>query len=88
MPSIILSPSVTNCYIDLQQKDKAYCKKLNELLKDITRHPTTGLGCPEQLKGAGGNIYSRRINQKDRLVYRIEETGCVTLLQITGHYFR
>lgn len=84
--SITFSDALMGLYIDLQQKDKVYCKRLNTLIKETQRHPTTGLGSPEQLKGTGGNVWSRRVTQKDRLIYRIEGTGVVTVLQIQGHY--
>jgi len=50
-------------------------------------HPRTGTGQVEQLKGYGGDVYSRRINQEHRLVYRIyDDVVEVLVLSAFGHY--
>ena len=63
-------------------KDRAYWReknnlkiinKIKELLKDIQKHPFTGLGKPEPLKGDYSGFWSRRIDQEHRLVYTIDE---------------
>lgn len=66
---------------------KAY-EKAMLLIDDIRQHPTTGLGKPESLKYEGGNVFSRRITQKHRLVYRINDKS-ITVLVISakGHYY-
>ena len=66
------------------QGDKKTLDKINALLKDISRHPFNGLDKPEALKGAQG-VWSRRVNEKDRLVYEIHEDGIV-IKQCRGHY--
>ena len=45
--------------------------KLAKLLEEIAEHPRTGTGQVESLKGYDGSIYSRRITQRHRIVYRI-----------------
>ncbi len=61
--------------------------KIVNLLKDILRHPTSGIGKPERLKHKGIPTYSRRINDKDRLVYEYDEASeVVKLLSCRGHY--
>lgn len=85
MPNVTFTESAMDAYIAVQEKDLRTLKKLNALLKDIRRHPDSGIGQVERLKGEG-NRYSRRINQKDRLVYTIEEDGCAVIQQIMGHY--
>lgn len=55
------------------QTDKKTLKKVNELLKDIERHPFEGLGKPEPLKGDLTGYWSRRIDQKNRIVYKVSE---------------
>lgn len=52
--------------------DKATLKKIQKLLNELMEHPTTGTGQPEMLKH-NLRLYSRRINQKHRLVYSIKE---------------
>ena len=63
--------------------------KLSKLLEEISEHPRTGTGQVEQLRGYDGNIYSRRITQEHRLIYRIfEQEVQVIVLATYGHYLR
>ncbi len=72
-------------YVYWQQIDKKILKKINELIKDITRSPYDGIGKPEPLKHALSGFWSRRITDEHRLVYRIE--GPVILIaQARYHY--
>lgn len=67
--------------------DKAILKKLAILLKELIEHPTTGTGNPEEMKYDFSGCWSRRINQKHRLVYKIEDAVVtVIVLQARGHY--
>ena len=62
---------------------------INSLIKDIQRDPFKGLGKPEPLKFTLQGCWSRRINQEDRLVYRVTgsgETKQVEILQCRYHY--
>lgn len=59
-------------------------KKLDRLLNELREHPKTGTGRPELLKGDLEGLYSRRINQKHRLVYGIKE-NIVTVLVLSAH---
>jgi toxin YoeB len=62
-------------------------KKLAALLFELVEHPTTGTGHPEQLSGDRTGQWSRRINQKHRLVYMIDDDKVVVLLlSAYGHY--
>ena len=69
-------------YIYWQAQDKKTLKKINSLLKDISRNPFKGMGKPEPLKGGD---WSRRINEKDRLVYAISD-DVIYIKQCKGHY--
>jgi len=64
--------------------------KLAKLLEEIVEHPRTGTGQVEPLKGYDGNVYSRRLTQKHRIVYWIyEDTIEVLVLSVLsayGHY--
>ena len=61
-------------------------KKINELIKDIERNGVlNGIGKPEKLTNNLTGLYSRRINDKDRLVYKIEN-DFIIILQCKGHY--
>lgn len=67
--------------------DKATLKKLAALLNELTEHPRTGAGNPEEMKYDFAGCWSRRINKKHRLVYRIEEKKVtVIILKASGHY--
>ena len=70
-------------YCGLQSKDKKMIKKINELIKDAQRNPFYGLGKPERLKSA--NAWSRRIDDKNRLVYSVEN-DCIVINGCMNHY--
>ena len=55
-----------------QTEDRKTLRKINTLLKDIERNGNEGIGKPEPLTGDLSGFWSRRINQKDRLVYALE----------------
>ncbi len=56
-----------------------------DLMETVLRDPFTGVGKPEPLKHLGGNVWSRRINEADRLVYEVFEDR-VEFLQARYHY--
>ncbi len=57
-------------YIYWQANEKKILKRVNELLKDIQRNPTSGIGKPEPLKYDLAGYWSRRIDREHRLVYQ------------------
>ncbi|ATO44561.1 Txe/YoeB family addiction module toxin [Loigolactobacillus coryniformis] len=60
-------------YVEWQNQDRKTLKKINNLLKEIERHGVTGgSGKAEKLKSDYSGWYSRRIDAKNRLVYKIE----------------
>ena len=74
-------------YLYWQKIDKSKIKRINELLKDISRSPYEGIGKPEPLKHHLIGRWSRRINQEHRLVYEVIETDNVILIHsLKGHY--
>jgi toxin YoeB len=67
--------------------DKSCSKKIKKLLVELEEHPTKGTGKPEQLKHDPLERWSRRINGKHRLVYRIfEDQKIVEIHQLKDHY--
>ena len=65
----------------------AYVKRINELLRDAIRNPFEGLGKPEPLRFDLAGCWSRRINQEDRLVYKVDERSeALIVLQCRYHY--
>lgn len=72
-------------YLNWQNEDKKTLKKINCLLKDISRNGTDSrLGKSELLKGRKG--YSKRIDAKNRLVYDFSTNGDVIIISCKGHY--
>lgn len=77
-----------NDYIYWQGQDKKTLKKINQLLKDIERNGNLdGIGKPEPLLGNLQGFYSRRINEKDRLVYVVDSEG-LNIISCRYHYSR
>ena len=69
-------------YVYLQTEDRKTLKKVNQLIEYICRNGNEGIGKPEPLRGDLSGFWSRRINDKDRLVYRIDDAnvyiiGCI-----------
>jgi len=59
-------------YLYWQTQDKKTIKKINDLIKDIKRNGHDGIGRPEPLKHDLAGLWSREIDKKNRLVYRLE----------------
>jgi toxin YoeB len=60
-------------YLYWQTQDKKTLSKINKLLKDIDRNGYHSIGKPEPLKGNFSGYWSVRIDDKNRIVYRIKE---------------
>lgn len=82
----IFSPKSWSDYIELQDEDKRTLKKINQLIKDIKRNGNTGIGNPEPLKDNLSGWWSREIDKKNRIIYRITDDNDIEILQIKGHY--
>jgi len=65
--------------------NKQIQKKISELIEDIKLHPEKGLGKPEQLKYGYSGFWSRRIDNENRVIYRINN-GLLEILSLRGHY--
>jgi len=73
-------------YEDLRLKDKNLHKALCRLLKEMLRDdPRTGIGKPEPLKHNLSGLWSRRISQKDRVIYKYDK-DYIYIFAIGGHY--
>ena len=71
----------------MREKDKKLHKALCKVLKDMLRSdgPSAGIGKPEALKHNLSGLWSRRISQKDRLIYRFDEKA-IYIFALGGHY--
>jgi len=67
-------------------QDKKTIKRINNLIEDIERNGHDGIGKPEQLRGNLSGWWSRRIDDKNRLVYRLVSDEAVEIYQCKGHY--
>ena len=72
-------------YLYWQHQDKKTLRRINALLKDIDRHPLSGIGKPELLTGNLKGYWSRRIDDLNRIVYRIKD-GRIEIIQCGSHY--
>ena len=68
-----------------QENDRKLFRRLVTLLKDIERSPFTGIGKPEPLKGPLSGFWSRRLDEANRIVYRMEG-DTLDVIQCRGHY--
>ena len=64
-------------YVHWQTQDKKTIKRINQLLKDIDRNGYDGIGKPEALVEDLSGWWSRRIDDTNRLVYRIENNKII-----------
>jgi len=71
----------------LKPGDKANIKKLEKILIELSETPFKGIGNPELLKHELSGFWSRKINKKDRLIYKVEEQiVTVFVISAIGHY--
>ena len=85
MNNISFSPTGWDEYLHWQMQDKKTLRRINQLLKDIRRSPFDGIGKPEPLRYCEG-YWSRRIDEKNRLVYAVSGEGDIIVLSCRGHY--
>ena len=84
---IIVLPTADKEVRALKQNEPQAYKKLIKLLEELEEHPETGTGHPKPLGENRVGQWSRRITQKHRLVYKIEEEQIIVLiLSAYGHY--
>lgn len=72
-------------YLYWQTQDKRVLKRVNLLIKDISRSPFDGIGKPEPLKNNLSGWWSRRIDETNRIVY-YEQDGIIYVVSCRGHY--
>ncbi|MDZ7925102.1 MAG: Txe/YoeB family addiction module toxin [Marinagarivorans sp.] len=86
MRSLVFEGSTWATYEALREKDKKLHQALCKLLKEMLRaDPATGLGKPEQLRHSLAGLWSKRITQKDRLIYKFDDQS-IYIFAIGGHY--
>ena len=71
----------------LKSGDKTSIKKIETILIELEVHPKSGIGQPEELKYDLTGYWSRKVNQKDRMIYSINDTTVVVeVVSAMGHY--
>ncbi len=72
-------------YLYWQKTDIKILKKINELIKDISRNPFSGLGKPESLKFKYKGFWSGRITDEHRLIYQVKDDE-IRIAKCRFHY--
>jgi len=83
---IVFSSQAWDDYLYWQHTDRKMLKRINDLIKEITRTPFQGTGKPEPLRHALAGYWSRRIDDEHRLVYKVEGQA-VLIAQARYHYY-
>lgn len=86
---IVFSDKSWEDYCHWIDGDPKVLARLNELIEECRRHPHKGRGKPEPLKGDLKGWWSRRVTDKDRMVYRVEGKGdeqALLIAQCRFHY--
>ena len=82
---LIFSENAWEDYLYWQKVDKKTLKRINLLIKDIQRNKYEGIGKPEPLKHNLTGWWSRRIDDTNRIVYRVEQNQ-IQIVQLRYHY--
>ena len=72
-------------YLYWQTQDNKTLRRINLLIQDIDRNRYDGIGKPEPLGENWSGFWSRRIDEKNRLVYRIQNNN-IEIAQCRTHY--
>ncbi len=83
--SVMFASEAWNQYKLWADTDKKTTRKINKLIDEITRLGNEGTGKPEALVGDLSGYWSRRINDKDRLIYKVDQDA-VYILSCATHY--
>ncbi|ERP90614.1 MULTISPECIES: Txe/YoeB family addiction module toxin [unclassified Marinobacter] len=82
---LIFSEHAWEDYLYWQSTDKKVVSRINKLIKATMREPFEGIGKPEPLKHNLAGYWSRRINEEDRMVYKVTEDALL-IAQLRYHY--
>jgi toxin YoeB len=85
MNDILFIGGAWDDYAAWQTQDKKTLRRINALLQDIRRNGYQGIGKPELLTGDLSGWWSRRIDETNRIVYRVN-VNLIEVLQCGSHY--
>ena len=83
--NLIFTPEAREDYLYWIGQDKKTLKKINKLINDTLRNPFEGVGKPEPLKENYTGFWSRRIDEKNRLIYAVSDTA-ISVIGCRFHY--
>ncbi len=84
---VLTEKAITDIAKHKKSGNKSNEKKIKVFLEELKTHPFSGSGQPEQLKFELHGYWSRRINQKDRMIYSVNDTTVtVEVVSAIGHY--
>lgn len=82
---LVFSETAWEDYLYWQKTDAKTLARINQLIREASRQPFTGIGKPEPLKHALKGYWSRRINDEHRFVYKATDDGLL-IAQLRYHY--
>ena len=82
---ITFTQSAWEEYLFWQSTSPKTLKRINSLIKETARNPYTGIGKPEGLKHMLSGYWSRRVDQENRMVYKVDEDSLL-IIQLRYHY--
>lgn len=85
MRNVTFTVNAWEDYIFWQNQDKKTLKRINELIKSAQRTPFEGIGKPEPLKESLAGLWSRRIDDTNRLVYEVSDRN-IAVISCRYHY--
>ena len=83
--NVTFTTNAWNQMTEVIRTDKRMAKQVNKLIDDTVRNPFSGLGKPEPLKMELQGFWSRRVDKKNRMVYRVTSEA-IEIIAIKGHY--
>ncbi len=86
---VVFTPHAWADYQTWCEADRKLLLRLNRLIEEARRDPFKGSGKPEPLRGELAGYWSRRVNQQDRLVYRVSGRPTdqqLEIIQCREHY--
>ena len=82
---LVFGPSAWTDYLYWQGQDRNPLDRVNLLIQECQRDPFRGVGKPEPLQGEYGGLWSRRIDDTHRFVYRVSD-GDLEIIACRYHY--
>lgn len=82
---LVFSENAWEDYLYWLKTDKKTLDRINKLIKETNREPFEGIGKPKPLKHSLAGYWSRRINEEDRMVYKVTDDALL-IAQLRYHY--